>query len=814
MNRQIKGADVNVNGGNRRAALVAAAFLLVLLLSGACTRGTPTPVTTRIPRPTVPLRVTVRAIPPKGTSPLTSPVPQVTPRMHIPFVGQHSRNLSPAPPSPSPTTGRPTLYASPTPPPSPPPVTSPSPPAQQVHIPILFSNPPPITGEPLPASGRYLSIVIDASEAAGSPFAGEAASRLDAVRQVLATVLPTNAADARTNVVVLGGPDATCTENVHPLGDFQQAKVIAWPDLLAGIRAQGSLPLAEGLLQAADAFPAGARRPIILISAGGRTCGEDACQIARVLERAETDASVHVIDVGAEGPEEAALRCVAQASGGAYYKVRSRQGLENALRDALTHALGGQIRVEVAGAKARPFFPAVVVGKAAEVVRTFDAWTDADLAPGSYTVSVGTPFPLAFENVIVRPGERTRLHVQLGELLITLGDPSGAPLSAEVVVSRPDYGPFFSRVGSRVDIPLPAGRYTATIRMDTAMQPLAYARDLPVIVGETTERRLTLPVGRLTVNLMRGGGSATAFVEIAPADTPDLISMAGWANGTIEAVLPGGEYRVQVRRYAGSKVFLQVDDVPLAAGEQRSLDLNLDDGTLRVADTATDGTHLSGRVRVFVRATKQRITEGIVGATLTVPAGEYDVLVETDGGEELWAWNVSVRARENTDVVLERPQARLWARTVDPAGRNLPARGTLLTVEGVKVQEGRLPARWIVPPGEYRLQVSGYDVTNAVTESDVLGLGPGDLYTLTQPIDVAALIVSPANADRVLVSVYAAGDRNTLLGETTGGLPFLRLPPGTYDIRVRDADAPTRESWLEGIFLAKGKTRQVHITLP
>ncbi len=796
-------------------AVIAAGLLFVLLVLAACAKeATPTPVVTRVIRPSVPVRVTVHLVPMGETHPLPSPASPLTPRLHFPLVGQHGGLSSPSPsavPSPRPTPVVPSPAPS-FPTPSPTQGPTPSPPAQRVHIPILLSNPPPITGEPLPASGQYLALVLDISRGAADPLSKENVSRLDALRSVLPRVMRTAAGDAKVAVFTLSGEENTCTENVHQVQGLQSAGELRWNDLLTPLQPGGNIPLAEGLLQAADVFPAGVRRPILLISAGGPTCGEDPCQIARVLERAEADASIHVIDMGADGAGGAILRCISQASGGAYYEVRTRQDLEGALRDALTHALGGQIRVEVVGANARPFFPAVVVGKAAQVVRTFDAWTDADLAPGSYTVSVGTPFPLAFENVEVRAGERTRLHVQLGELRILLNDRSGQPISAEVAVSRPDYGTFFSRVGSRVEVPLPAGRYTATVRLDTGVEPLAYARNLPVVVGEVTERRLTLPVGRLVVDLRHGGAAATAFVEIAPVDTPNLISMAGWANGTLETMLPRGEYQVRVRRYAGNKVFLQVEDVVVEEGQAVTLNLRLDDGTVRVADTAADGSILSGTIQVFARETNTVVAEGYVGTPLTVPAGEYDILIQTDEGESLWAWNISVRAEEETEVVVERPQARLWARATDTGGRDLPAWGTLMTLDGAAVREGRLPGRWIVPPGEYRLEITGYDALGTTTESPAISLAPGDVYTLTITADVAALLLSPADADRVQVAIFPAGDHDTMLGEVEGGLPYLRLPPGTYDVRVRDASNLSRERWFEDITLTPGETRQIHFS--
>ncbi len=380
-----------------------------------------------------------------------------------------------------------------------------------------------------------------------------------------------------------------------------------------------------------------------------------------------------------------------------------------------------------------------------------------------------------------------------------------------MTVSRPDLGPFFSRVGSRVDVPLPSGRYTATIRVGTAIEPVAYARDIVIVPGSATERPMTLPVGRLVINLTRAGLPAAAFVDVAPVETPDLISMAGWAEGSIEAVLPQGAYRVRVSRYAGDKVYYELDEVTVVPGERITLHLDLGEGTVRVAPTATDGAPLTGTVQVVVGGTEHVVAEGNVDVPISVPAGEYDIRVETEAGDVLWAWGISVRAGEEREVVMERPQARLWARALDPGDRILPAWGTLFTGEGATVREGRLPARWIVPPGEYTLEVSSYDALESVKESAPFSLDAGDAYTVVVPVEVARLTIAPANADRVGVAIFSAEDTETVLAEGEGGMPSLRLPPGTYTIRVWDTSHPQREVWLEDIVLTSGEAREIRV---
>ncbi len=510
--------------------------------------------------------------------------------------------------------------------------------------------------EPLAEVPGHLALVVDASAAAASPLGDTSSTRWEAVRTTLPDVIAQEVAAQQVTLVRVGGTPVACEANVTLLAEGEPATSAAWRDALGNTVPAGAAPLAEALLQAADHLPPGTRRSLILIASGAPPCGDDLCAVARVLERAATDVTVHVVDLGDDPAVAGALRCVAEATGGTYYQASDLDTLRAGIRDAVRHALGGQLRVEVSSAGDHPLFPAIVVGRGDRVISTFDAWTDADLASGVYSVSVGLPLPAVFPRVPVVAGQRTRLSLAQGELHVNLVDPVGRPVRGEIVLSAAERGPFFSMYAEQVAIPLAAGRYTITVRLDPAVEPLAVLEDVPVQEGAVTTRVLTLEVGVLRVQLRRGDQPASAFVEVAPEDRPEHPLLAGWASNTFTSTLPGGVYRARVSQYDAPEIHLLLEDVRVSPGEETTVDVLLGQGTLAVAATAEDGSHVSGRVFIYPAGREDApYAEAQVGEAVSLPVGTYDLRVESDAGATHWLRGVRVSANTHQTVTIPSP---------------------------------------------------------------------------------------------------------------------------------------------------------------
>ncbi len=762
----------------------------------ACARGhTPTPPPSRPPRhPTVarspsPIRV------PIVESGKSTPRPATKgPLVHFPWMSTGGKTPEPTPePSPA-ATVRPSPRAE-----TPPPHT-------RTHLPVVWGGAPLVQEEPLEGEERGLAVIVDAS------------ARSRATWSLLTHTLPPLLAAVPTPISLtlwsLGGEGEGCAAG-DPLVHTTSPADAAWSSILGNLRPGGKAPIGEVLLKAAEAFPATSHRPLILLTHSARGCGDDPCSVARVLERAQTDVSVHVIAIQVSEEDADALRCVAETTGGTFHRVDSSDALARAWQEALTHALGGQLRVEVAGVAGHPFFPSVVVGRKGQIVSTFEAWTDADLAPGVYSVSVGTPLPTVLDRVFVHAGERTRVHIPLGELHVRLSDPAGQAVRGEITVWDDAHGPFFSVFDRAAVIPLPTGTYTVSARIPTWYEPLAYARALPLTVGEAISRTLRLSVGRLSVSIRIDGAAGDAFVTVAPSAHADTPTVAGWGHGEMTFVLPPDVYTLSFTRYTDTGVFYRPDAVAVQPGERTHLQVDLSTAHVHVLRHASDGTDISGRVELLPAGRSEPVVvDGEVGERLEAPAGTYDVRVKREDGEVLWMWDVDVAGGEDVAVEVVRPQGRIWGYVVGNAPATVQGYMQLQDEEtGSVVAEGWAPVRWVVPEGTYHLWVADFDVLGRRKDAGTLTVDAGAAITRTVTLDLARVRIEPVDADEVRVSIAPHDDRARVLKGWTSPLPDFLIVPGTYDIRVVDPRHPERDHWFDDVRLEAGRTRVLRVRL-
>jgi len=680
------------------------------------------------------------------------------------------------------------------------------------HLPHLWGGEIPYREEPLAEEGTWpLAVILDASDPATRPW-GHYPTYWHALREVLPPLLRQLPQDMRVAPFLMGKGEGRCADNWAQLTTFVPPTT-DWSSLLPEDPPGGPLPLDEVLLQSAAAFPPVSRRSLLLLTTGAHTCGQDPCAVARILERAERDVTVHVLALNVTDGDARTLRCVAETTGGTFQQLREPQELPAAWQNALRHIRGGQLRVEVAGVKGRPFFPAVTVGQGEKLVATFDAWTDADLAPGDYTVSVGTPLPVVYDRVHIALGHRTRIHIPLGELHIALADAGGTPVKGEITVWDDTHGPFFTRLDRSAIIPLPTGVYSVSVRVPTWNEPLAFARHLSLVVGEAVSRTVYLPVGSLSLRLRQGDEEATAFVTLAPEDHPDTPNVAGWGSGHISFVLPARAYLLTLSHYAESPVVYRLSPVAVQPGERTTLTVNFAQGRLRVLPRASDGEALQGTVTLFPAGMSgSPVAEGEVDGWLAVPAGTYDVRVRSADGTVLWAWDVTVKSGEEKGVQVVRPQARVWVNVVSDVPAAVRGYVELRDAEsGATVGEGWAPGRWVVPAGTYRVVVRDFEVLG---KEEILGpwdWDGGREYTRTVSLPLARVRVEPADADRVHIAIYPHDDRTRLLREWTDPLPDFLIAPGVYDIHLVAPDRADAELWLDDVDLPSGGYRVLKV---
>ncbi|MEM7349866.1 MAG: hypothetical protein AAF657_03610 [Acidobacteriota bacterium] len=99
-----------------------------------------------------------------------------------------------------------------------------------------------------------------------------------------------------------------------------------------GVNPKGKTPISRSLRAALEDF---GKRPgeIILVSDGIETCDEDPCALVREWRARSVDVRVHVVGLGLEDKERAAMECISEAAGTEYHDAQSADELAAGLKE-------------------------------------------------------------------------------------------------------------------------------------------------------------------------------------------------------------------------------------------------------------------------------------------------------------------------------------------------------------------------------------------------------------------------------------------------------------------------------------------------
>ncbi|MCA8900532.1 MAG: hypothetical protein KDA53_04720 [Hyphomonas sp.] len=117
--------------------------------------------------------------------------------------------------------------------------------------------------------------------------------------------------------------------------DFQPAdpESDAIEGIVQSIRPTGMTPITYSLTEGLKDL-GGASGDILLISDGIETCDADPCELMEAWKAQGVNVRVHVVGVGLKDVERAAMACIAETSGGAYFDADSTIAFNDALEDA------------------------------------------------------------------------------------------------------------------------------------------------------------------------------------------------------------------------------------------------------------------------------------------------------------------------------------------------------------------------------------------------------------------------------------------------------------------------------------------------
>ena len=185
----------------------------------------------------------------------------------------------------------------------------------------------------------YAMIVFDGSgsmDASSEP-------KLAYAQEAVHAVVPDIARDRDLGLILYGDPDGgtkvggeQCFSRIALSVAPQANAAFAILRAVDAISPQGMTPLTRAVewavTAAKDGTPPGA---IVLVTDGLENCGGRPCELGRYLHATRPGLAVHVIGLDFAAKADAALSCLASATGGTIREAKNAAGLTSALRDTL-----------------------------------------------------------------------------------------------------------------------------------------------------------------------------------------------------------------------------------------------------------------------------------------------------------------------------------------------------------------------------------------------------------------------------------------------------------------------------------------------
>lgn len=344
-------------------------------------------------------------------------------------------------------------------------------------------------------------------------------------------------------------------------GDCTDIELISSPgkvnrELLIGevqsISPRGKTPISQSLFTAANSFEGKVANPqVVLVSDGLETCEGDPCSIAYAYEFSNPGFDVHVVGFDVNEEESKALQCIAEESGGLFFRANNADELQQALRQTLEVVASPPPAPAPVpdAAPAKPEPSLILYAKLCESCEALagdfrwtvwdgdrvlhdglsDIYPDAaQLAPGEYGVEVryrSSPLVRKGRITIGEDGAQTSpLNLNGGAARLFAFATDDRSVAADPVFYR--FAPIVDgqvqeviadSATSNAETWLPAGRYKVTVEHEG----LTGAAEVDIVAGQTTDYSFDLRFGevRPRVTLYEGGKITGASITYAVYDT-------------------------------------------------------------------------------------------------------------------------------------------------------------------------------------------------------------------------------------------------------------------------------------------------------
>ena|GEM_PF-4474623 len=159
--------------------------------------------------------------------------------------------------------------------------------------------------------------------------------KIDLAQRLLGDLLGNVPGDMRVGLVSYGHKRKADCNDITLLSPIGTGDPASWKRQLRSVVPKGKTPIAKSLEMAAKQFTdPNDDNNIVLISDGVATCPPDPCAVAAELASRDIKVRIHVVGYDVKPEERKELQCIAEATGGRYFRAGDTEGLRNALAQA------------------------------------------------------------------------------------------------------------------------------------------------------------------------------------------------------------------------------------------------------------------------------------------------------------------------------------------------------------------------------------------------------------------------------------------------------------------------------------------------
>ena len=694
---------------------------------------------------------------------------------------------------------------------------------------------------PAAEAPKRVVLILDASGSMWGQIEGR--PKIALAKEVMSDLVKDLPTDLQVGLTVYGHrqkSDCKDVEEVVSLSPLNRNQLIS---KIRAIQPKGKTPIAHSISTVAERLKdQGGGGTIILVSDGEETCEGDPCKLVESLKAAGAEFIMHVVGFDVKGPASQQLACIAKAGGGTYTEAANGAKLKAALSGALEKTLAENLIVRaVRPAKGKNDKPAaldavVTVQKdGAQIAENNGNRVGFKLAAGTYDLTVTIPAlnqSQKLEKVAVTDKSKTEKEVMftVSALGAVAKDSKGKAIEVYLQIfaqggETPVADGWTGTEAPRL-IALPPGTYKMVLSEEASRQKTVI-ENVALAEGQEVVKEVSFAVSQLAVVAKDSMGKPiSVLVSVSKQGDEDKKLIAeGWSSTEEPSFfeLPPAAYNLVVRE-EGTGQQMEIKDVTLDPGAKLVKEISFSVAKLAVKAKDSKGKPISVLVKVYKQGDEDNkvIAEGWTGTEepsfLELPPAAYNLVVREEGsGQQMEIKDVTLDPGAKLVKEISFSVARLAVKAKDSKGKPISVLVSVykqgdedktLVAEGWTSTEE--PSFLELTPGVYDLAL---EEPGTRQHSEIKGvvLDPGAKIVKDVTFSMAKVAVRAKGADgkplSALVTVYKQGDEEkqpVTEGWTNVDEPsFLELPPGVYDITVRDENAG-QEVEIKGLTLEPG----------